>query len=166
VDLRAEHDAIVLRVAPVSVGTVMQSGQEFIELVPLDAPLQIESVVDGRDVGFVRLGDPVTIKFETFPYALYGTAQGTVRSISPDSFKDPEAAPSKEQRTRTENAMGQLFFRAKMSIDEVQLHDLPGGARIIPGMPVQADIKVGERTVLRYLMSRFIPAATEGMREP
>ena len=166
VQLRAGRDAIVLRVAPVSVGTVMQSGQEFIELVPLDAPLQIEAVVDGRDVGFVRVGDPVTIKFDTFPYGLYGTATGTVRSVSPDSFKDPEAPPSKETKSRAQGAMGVLFFRAKMSIDEVRLHDLPQGAQIVPGMPVQADIRVGTRTVLAYLMSRFIPVASEGMREP
>jgi len=166
VALRAEQDAVVLRVAPVSVGTVMQSGMEFIELVPLDAPLQIEGVVDGRDVGFVRVGDPVTIKFETFPYALYGTARGTVRSVSPDSFKDPEASVAKDAKTRSEGAMGVLFFRAKMSIDEMQLHDLPTGARIVPGMPVQADILIGKRTVIRYMMSRFIPATAEAMREP
>ncbi|CAH2599411.1 Membrane fusion protein (MFP) family protein [Rhodovastum atsumiense] len=168
VQLRADRDAIVLRIAPVSVGTVMQTAQEFIELVPLDAPLQIEAAVDGRDVGFVRVGDPVTLKFETFPYALYGTAEGTVRSLSPDSFKDPTAPPSKEQvdKSRAAQAMGVLFFRAKMSIDAVQLHDLPEGARIVPGMPVTADIRVGKRTIIGYLMSRFIPAASEGMREP
>jgi HlyD family secretion protein len=165
VRLRAQEDAIVLRVAPVSVGTVMQSGDPFIELVPLDAPLQIDAVVDGQDVGFVRVGDPVTIKFETFPYALYGTATGTVRSVSPDSFKDPEAAPTKGADLRPqEGPIGVLFFRARISIDEVRLHDLPEGARIVPGMPVRADIRVGTRTVLRYLMSRFIPAGSDPIR--
>jgi HlyD family secretion protein len=168
VRLRADRDAVVLRIAPVSVGTVMQTAQELIELVPLDAPLQIEAAVDGRDVGFVRVGDPVTLKFETFPYALYGTAEGTVRSLSPDSFKDPMAPPSKDEheKSRTAQAMGILFFRAKISIDALQLHDLPEGARIVPGMPVQSDIRIGKRTMMRYLMSRFIPPATEGMREP
>jgi HlyD family secretion protein len=164
VRLRAEQDAIVLRVAPVSVGTVMQSGDPFIELVPLDAPLQVDAVVDGQDVGFVRVGDPVTIKFATFSYQLYGTAAGTVRSVSPDSFKDPNASP--DVKTRTDKAMGVLFFRAKMSIDAIQLHDLPEGARIVPGMPVEADIRVGRRTLLRTMMSRLVPAASEGMREP
>ena len=165
VQLRAERDAIVLRVAPVNVGTVMGPGQEFIELVPLDAPLQVEAVVDGSDVGFVQVGDPVTIKLETFPYALYGTAAGTVRSVSPDSFQQPKTAASNE-KTRSEEAMGTLFFRARMSLDELHLHDLPDGARIVPGMPVEADILVGKRTVLRYLLSRGIPAGTEAMREP
>ena len=165
VRLRAERDAIVLRVAPVSVGTVMQSGDPFIELVPLDAPLQVDAVVDGQDVGFVRVGDPVTIKFETFPYALYGTATGTVRSVSPDSFKDPEAAPLRSTDLKPqEGPVGVLFFRARVSIDEMRLHDLPEGARIVPGMPVRADIRVGQRTVLRYLMSRFIPASSDAIR--
>jgi HlyD family secretion protein len=171
VRLRAERDAIVLRVAPVNVGTVMQPSQEFIELVPLDTPLQIEALVDGSEVGFVRVGDQATIKFKTFPYALYGTATGTVRSISPDSFKDPTAAPGKEpltpgNATPADTAMGSLFFRAKISIDEVRLHNLPQGAQIVPGMPVEADIRIGKRTVMNYLMSRFIPATSEGMREP
>jgi HlyD family secretion protein len=62
--------------------------------------------------------------------------------------------------------MGSLFFRAKISIDEVRLHNLPQGAQIVPGMPVEADIRIGKRTVMNYLMSRFIPATSEGMREP
>lgn len=164
--LRAERDAIVLRVAPVNVGTVMQSGQDLIDLVPLDAPLQIEAVVSGRDVGFVREGDAVTIKFESFPYSLYGAARGHVVAVSPDSFKDPEAAPSQQLRESTQDAMGSLFFRTRVALDELQLHDLPHGARIVPGMPVTADIKIGKRTVLRYLASRFLPPSTEGMREP
>jgi HlyD family secretion protein len=164
--LRAERDAIVLRVAPVNVGTVMQSGQDLFELVPLDAPLQIDGVISGHDVGFVRAGDPVTIKFETFPYPLYGTARGHVVSVSPDSFKDPEAAPSQQLRVSTQDAMGSLFFRTRVAIDEMQLHDLPGGAQVLPGMPVTADVKIGKRTVLGYLASRFMPPLTEGMREP
>ena len=165
VQLRAQRDAIVLRVAPVNVGTVMQAGDPFIELVPLDAPLQIEALVDGRDVGFVRVGDPVTIKFETFPYALYGTATGTLRSVSPDSFKDPTAAPTKDVLAKqSEQPAGELFFRAKASLDELRLHDLPEGARIAPGMPLQADIHIGKRTMLGYMMSRFIPVAIDRER--
>ena len=170
VQLRAERDAIVLRLAPVSVGTVMASGQEFIQLVPLDSPLQIEAVLSGADVGYVRVGDPVTIKFDTFPFMLYGTGTGTVRSVNPDSFRDPNGDPAAPQQqagsTPSQVAIGQLLFRAHMSIDEVQLHDLPEGAQIVPGMPVAADIRVGKRSVLRSLLAVMLPAASEGMHEP
>ncbi len=166
IQLRAQRDAIVLRVAPVSVGTVMQSGDPFIELVPLDSPLQIEAIVDGRDVGFVRVADPVNIKFETFPYPLYGMATGVLRSVSPDSFKDPTAAPSKDALLKqSQQPAGVLFFRAKISLEEVRLHDLPEGAQIVPGMPVKADIRIGSRTMLSYLMSRFIPVSIDRKRE-
>ena len=40
------------------------------------------------------------------------------------------------------------------------------GGRVVPGMPVTADIKVGKRTVLSYLLGRMMPLAQEGMREP
>jgi hemolysin D len=46
------------------------------------------------------------------------------------------------------------------------LHDVPAGFRVTPGMPVTADIKVGKRTVLSYLLGRIMPLASEGMREP
>ena len=46
------------------------------------------------------------------------------------------------------------------------LHDVPVGFRIIPGMPVTADIKVGKRTVLQYLLGLMLPVAQEAMREP
>jgi len=48
----------------------------------------------------------------------------------------------------------------------VDLHGTPAGFRLMPGMPITADIKVGKRTVLQYLLGRALPVASEGMREP
>src|ERR1700751_6432350 len=86
VELRANRDAIVLTVPKVSVGSVLQSGQQFITLVPSDAPLEVEANISGRDDGFVHVGDEVALKFDTFPFMQYGMAYGTVRTISADSF--------------------------------------------------------------------------------
>jgi HlyD family secretion protein len=58
------------------------------------------------------------------------------------------------------------YYRARIAIDRVELHGTPKGFRIMPGMPVTADIKVGKRTVLSYLLGRVLPVASEGMREP
>ena len=54
--------------------------------MPANAPLEIEANISGHDNGFVHVGDPVAIKFDTFPYSQYGMAEGTVRIVSPDSF--------------------------------------------------------------------------------
>ncbi len=58
------------------------------------------------------------------------------------------------------------FYRARITLDEIGLHGVPAGFRVIPGMPVTADIKVGKRTVLQYLSGLVLPVAQEGMREP
>ena len=167
VELRAEHDGTVLSVAKVSVGSVLQAGQEFITLVPTDAPLEIEADILSSDNGFVHVGDPVSIKFAAYNYAQYGMAHGTVRIISPDSFtgfddqRNPTGALPPLGSTQTEP-----YYRARISIDRIDLHDTPRGFSLIPGMPVTADILVGKRTLLSYFLSRVIPVATEAAREP
>lgn len=167
VELHADRDAIVLSVAAVNVGSVMASGDQFITIVPVDSPLEVEAILDGRDAGYVGVGDPVTIKFETFAYTLFGTAEGVVRAVSPDSFRNPLADRSKGGRPQNQDeGAGAYFFRARISLDAIKLHDLPASFRMTPGMPVVADVKVGQRTIMAYIFARVIPIASEGMREP
>lgn len=165
VELRSSVDAIVQAVSKVSVGSVMQSGQQFIALVPTDAPLEIEANIAGRENGFVHVNDPVAIKFDTFPYSQYGMAEGTVRVVSPDAFNAQTEArnPTSAMPSAT---MSEPFYRSRISIDKVGLHDVPLGFQLAPGMPVTADIKVGKRTVLRYLLGLMLPVTQEAMREP
>jgi hemolysin D len=166
VQLRSERDAIVQSVAKVSVGSVLQSGQQFITLVPADAPLEIEANISGRDDGFVHHGDPVAIKFDTFPYAQYGMAKGRVRIVSPDAFTAQDEARNPTSALPVQPTNPEPFYRARIAIDHVGLHDVPVGFQVTPGMPVTADIKVGKRTVLKYLLGWLMPVAKEGMREP
>ena len=58
------------------------------------------------------------------------------------------------------------FYRSRISLDRVALHDVPTGFQLVPGMPVTADIKVGQRTVLKYLLGLMLPVTKEAMREP
>jgi membrane fusion protein, hemolysin D len=166
VELRADRDATVLTVARVSVGSVLQSGQQFITLVPTDAQLEIEANISGRDDGFVHVGDPVAIKFDTFPFMQYGMAYGTARTISADSFTGQDEQRNPTGAVPLPSNSGDMFYRARITIDRVDLHDTPVGFQIMPGMPVTADIKVGKRTALQFLLGRVLPIAAEGMREP
>ncbi len=165
VELRAEKDGTVLTVAKVSVGSVLQSGQQFITLVPTDAPLEIEANISGREDGFVRVGDPVSVKFDTFQYTHYGMAYGTVRTVSPDSFTAQDDQRNPTGAVPMPAGTTEPFFRARIAIDRMALHDVPEGFHLIPGMPVTADIKIGKRTVLEYLLQRVMPVASEAMRE-
>jgi len=164
VELRAEQDSTVLSVAKVSPGSVLQSGEQFFTLVPLGAELEVETNISSQDAGFVHEGNVVMIKFDTFPFTQYGSAEGRVRLISADSFT---SNPDEKQRgSQSQQPQVSSFYRARISLDEVKLHGTPPGFKVGPGMAITADIKVGDRTVVGYLLSRVLPVAMEGMREP
>jgi hemolysin D len=165
VELRASRDATVLTIAKVSVGSVVQTGEQLITLVPADVPLEVEANILGRDDAFVRDGAPVAIKFDSFPFSLYGLADGRVRTISADSFTQNEGKTRAGAASASSGAV-EPFYRARITLDAIKLHDVPADFKILPGMPVTADIKVGKRTVLAYLLGRILPATTQGMREP
>jgi len=167
VELRATEDAVVMTIAKVSVGSVMQSGAQFITLVPAKSPLEVDAAVAGDDAGYVHIGDPVVIKFETFPFTLYGAAEGKVRVVSPDSVSQPDQAGSQVSDLPTDTIPGaKVFYRSRVSLDVIKLHNTPPGFHVVPGMPVTADIKVGKRTLLTYMLGRVLPVGMEAMREP
>jgi hemolysin D len=114
----------------------------------------------------VHVGDAVDIKFDTFPYTQYGLAHGVVRIVSPDSFspQDEQRNPTGSVPVSTQNQG--VYYRSRVTLDQIQLHGTPPNFHLVPGMPVKADIRVGKQTVLRYMMGKTIPLATEGMREP
>jgi HlyD family secretion protein len=169
VELRADRDATVMSIGKVSVGSVLQAGQQLITLIPTDAPLEVEANIPGSEDGYVHVGDPVAIKFDTFPYTQYGMAHGVVRIVSPDSFtqEDEQRNPTGAVPIPTSAATSSaVWYRSRISLDEIKLHNTPAGFRLVPGMPVTADVLVGKQTVLRYMLGRAMPAVTEGMREP
>ena len=114
----------------------------------------------------LREFDPVAVKFDTFPFIQYGLAYGTVRTISADSFngQDQQRNPTGAVPVPTNST--EPYYRARITIDRVELHGTPPDFHLMPGMPITADIKVGKRTVLQYLLGRVMPVASEGMREP
>ena len=58
------------------------------------------------------------------------------------------------------------FYDVRVTLDRLALRHIGKDTRIVPGMPVEADIKVGERTIWDYLVERLMPVVEEGMREP
>ncbi len=166
VNMVADQDAIVQSVAKVSPGSVMQSGEQLMTLVPLNAQLVAEVNIAGMDAGFVHSDNPATVKLDTFPSTQYGTVQGKVEYVSPDSFTSNPDQPTRGTTPSVQAQQQAAFYRSRVSLDEYKLHDTPAGFRMQPGMPVTVDIKVGERTLVSYLLSRVLPVAMDGMREP
>jgi len=175
VDLRAEADSLVLAVSRVAPGTVLQTGTQLMTTVPIDSPLEVVALIDGSDSGFVRPGDEAAVKFDTLPYFRYGFAIGHVEKISDDSFSDPtlgQSVPQSTQPTISTQAPQNTgtapiyYYRAYVTIDRMDLRHPPASFRLMPGMPLEVDIKVGERTILQYLFDKIVPFLAEGLQEP
>lgn len=166
--LRAPKDGVVLTLAKVSVGSVLNPAQELMSLVPTGYGLEMEAVLRGQDMGFVHLGDHALLKFSTFPYTQYGGAEATVRTISADAFasENNNGGGNAQGSNDSGNVALNGYYRVRLRIDRYTLHGVPGFFHPMPGMPVTADIQVGKRTPLQYFFSRMIPAATNGLREP
>src|SRR4051794_4968526 len=86
VRLAASEDAVVLKVAKLSVGSVLKEGDSLFYLAPLRSPMEAEARIQPRDVGFIRAGDPVRIKLDAFNFIEHGMAEGTLRWISEGAF--------------------------------------------------------------------------------
>ena len=105
--------------------------------------------------GFIAVGDPVEIKLEAYKFMRHGTARGTVETVSEGSF-----TLSETQQPRAP------YFRARIAITELHLHDVPRNFRLIPGMTLTADIIVGRRSLISYLVEGALRTGSEAMREP
>lgn len=156
VQLRAAEDAVVLELGSVSIGSVAQGAEKLMTLVPSNAEMEVQAEIAAPDQGNVKVGDDVQIKFSAYSYSKYGMAKGKVMTISEDSFT----------RRADQTQASTPFFRARIALTEINLHDLPREFRLIPGMTVTADIMVGTRSILEYFTESVIRTTSEGMREP
>jgi HlyD family secretion protein len=93
-------------------------------------------------------------------------AHGVVRIISPNSFSAQDEERNPTGAVPVAQQQSGVWYRARITLDQIQLHGTPAGFHLVPGMPIVADVRVGKQTVLRYMLGRTIPLVTEGMREP
>jgi hemolysin D len=86
VALTAPADAVVLDLAQRSVGSVVKEAEPIVTLVPLNVPLEAEVSINSRDIGRIANDKEARVKFDAYPFQKYGTASGTVRTVSRDTF--------------------------------------------------------------------------------
>jgi hemolysin D len=155
VRLTSSEDAVVLTVAKLSVGSVLKEGDSLMTLMPLRTPVEAEVHITTRDVGFLRTGDAATLKIDAFNAAEHGTAEGKVRWVSEGAFTtDDNGSPADP------------YYKARIAIDAFHFVGVPAHFRLIPGMTMGADIKVGQRSLARYVIGAALRGLGEAMREP
>ena len=155
VRLTAAEPSVVLTLAKLSAGSVLKQGDTLYTLMPLSTPLEAEARILSRDIGFVRVGDECTLKIDAFNSAEHGTAEGKVRWISDDAFTvDDNGQPTDP------------YYKVRCGIEATHFINVPPHFRLIPGMTLSADLKVGRRSVAMYLLGGVLRGVGESMREP
>ena len=157
VQLTAAEDSVVLKMAKLSVGSVLKEGDPLVYLAPLHSPVEVEARIASRDVGFIRAGDPVKVKLDAFNFIEHGMAEGTVRWISEGAFNTNED---------TGQPTAEAYYKVRIALTNVDLRNVPEGFRLIPGMTAQADVHIGTRSVLMYIINGAVQGMNEAMREP
>ncbi|MEQ1955484.1 HlyD family type I secretion periplasmic adaptor subunit [Mesorhizobium sp. CN2-181] len=158
VALTAPSDAVVLDLAQRSIGSVVREAEPIVTLVPLNVPLEAEVSITTQDIGRIEVADEARIKLDAYPFQKFGTASGTVHTISRDAF----AADPQEQSAGPRAP----FFKARVLLGDKQLEVNGEPVRLLPGMTVSAEIKVGRRTVISYFLYPLIRGLDESIREP
>lgn len=156
VRLTAPSDAVVLEIAKLSPGSIVREAETFFTLVPLDVPLEAEAQIDSSDVGYVKVGDEVRLKIDAFPFQRHGTLKGKIRSISQDAYRREGVAAG----------AASAYYLARIGLDGLKLDAMKPDARLLPGMTLSAEVVVGDRSVISYLVWPLTKGLHEAVREP
>ncbi len=148
--LVAPIDGVVQQLGVHTVGGVVTPAQQLLIVVPQEHPVEVEAQVENKDVGFVKAGQPVEIKIETFQFTLYGTVPGTVLTVSEDAVPIEKVG---------------LVYPTRVSMDQstIQVDGKP--VNLSPGMAVTVEIKTGQRRIIEYLLSPLLKSVRESLRE-
>lgn len=149
-DILAPEDGTVLNLRLFTVGAVVRPGDPVLDLVPAQDRLVAEVNLQPGDIDVVHVGLQAEVRLPAFKQRLVPYLHGHVTFVAQDVTVD--------ERTRTS------FYRVHILIDRDQLDRLPS-VQLVPGMPVEAMIQIGERSFLRYLTQPIVDSFTRAFRE-
>jgi hemolysin D len=164
-ELRAPHGGTVKDLATHTPGTVVAPGTILMTIVPVGEKLRAEVWVSNDDIGFVHVAQSAKVKLASFQFQKYGMVQGTVAQVSADSTEAPNPNTRSGSLAGRDRPVGALAFRTLVDLEQQQLESDGHRYTLAPGMQVLAEIHLGDRTVLEYLLSPVRRAFHEAGRE-
>jgi HlyD family secretion protein len=150
VDIRAPQDGMVLQSSVHTVGGVITAGDAIMLIVPQSDDLLVEAKVNPQDIDKLQLGQKTLLRLSAFNQRTTPELNGVVTRVSPDTTTD--------QRT------GQPYYTIRVSMSPAEIQRL-GDVKLIPGMPVEAFVQTGDRTLLSYLIKPLSDQLMRAFRE-
>jgi HlyD family secretion protein len=149
-DIRAPQDGMVLQSTVHTVGGVITAGDAIMMIVPQADALSVEAKVNPQDIDKLQIGQKTLLRLSAFNQRTTPELNGVVTRVSPDVTTD--------QRT------GQSYYTIRVSMPPQEVERL-GDAKLIPGMPVEAFVQTGDRTMLSYLVKPLRDQLMRAFRE-
>jgi adhesin transport system membrane fusion protein len=147
--VRAPVSGFINRLAVTTVGGVVRPGEVLMEITPDDQRVVLETRARPNDRANLRRGLPARVKIGAYDYATFGTMEGEVTEVSADTLTD-------EREGR--------YYRVRVEASAAQTGRQP--EELVPGMSASADIVVGKRTILSYLLSPLLKFRDTAFRDP
>jgi adhesin transport system membrane fusion protein len=150
-------DGVVKLVRLNTVGGVLKPGDELMQISPADEKLVIQLKVNPSDIGQLKLGLPVNLRFDAFDSSIFGSVAGLLRYVSPDTLS--ETGPDGQTQLYYRAEVEILFAPEEGRLSAVQPNDIK------PGMTATADILVGQRTLFTYLTKPIFKSFSGALSE-
>lgn len=149
-ELRAPVDGTVQQLAVHTEGGVVTEAQPLLVIVPANERLEIDAMVENKDIGFLNAGQEAEVKVEAFPFTRFGILHGKVGNVSLDAIANEERG---------------LLYQTRILLDKTWIG--VGGKQVplVPGMAVSVEIKTGRRRVIDYFLSPVLQYGDESVRE-
>ena len=154
--LSAPVAGVVKYLKVTTIGGVLRTGDELMQISPTDGDLVIEAKINPADIGQLKIGLPVSIKLDAFDYSVYGSLTGTLSYISSDTLTEQAA-----------NGQASTYYRAQVRLDpkSATTNSKLANVALKPGMTATVDIQTNSRSVLEYLAKPVFKAFGGAMHE-
>ncbi|RXJ98650.1 secretion protein HylD [Arcobacter sp. CECT 8986] len=151
--LKSPVDGTVKQIYLNTIGGVVQSGMDLVEIVPNSSSLLVEAKIDPKDIAFINPSHKAIVKITAYDFSIYGGLDGKIVDISADSIVDKE---SKDQKS---------YYRVIVKTDKNFLEKDGRKLPIIPGMVASVDIITGKKTILDFILKPILKVKQNAFTE-
>jgi len=150
IDIRAPQDGMVLQSTVHTVGGVITAGDAIMMIVPQADDLSVEAKVNPQDIDKLQIGQKTLLRLSAFNQRTTPELNGVVTRVSAD--------------VTTDQRSGQTYYTIRVSMPPAEIKRL-GEVKLIPGMPVEAFVQTGDRTLMSYLLKPLSDQLMRSFRE-
>lgn len=161
VEIRAPRAGLVHALAVHTEGGVVQAGSPILQIIPEGERLIVDAQLQPQDIDKVRKGQAAYVRFPAFNAKTTPRLEAVVLNVSAAQLTENQT-PGQAQAPSSQN---KSYFTAQVVLNEGEMAKLPKGHALVPGMPAEVYIELGDRSMLSYFVKPLMDAMSRTFRE-